>query len=121
MTPSCAVAAPAGGAFAATADGSRWTFAGSLTMDSAAAALEASRALPLPTSGVVDFATLAQADSAALAVMIAVRRRGAAEGRPITLVAVPETLMSLAVVYGVEELLGPKVGSDTTFQPESRV
>ena len=53
----------------------------------------------------VDFTGLAQADSAALAVMIAVLRRGRAEGHPITLAGVPDTLQSLAVVYGVEDLL----------------
>ena len=99
-----ACAAPSSpGAFAV--DGSRWTFAGSLTMDTAANALGTSRALPLPPSGVVDFTGLAQADSAALAVMIAVLRRGRAEGHPITLAGVPDTLQSLAVVYGVEDLL----------------
>jgi len=102
MTPAC-VAAPSPGAFAS--DGSRWTFAGPLTMDTAAAALETSRPLPLPPSGVVDFTGLAQADSAALAVIIAVRRRGHAERHPITLAGVPAALQSLAVVYGVEDLL----------------
>ncbi len=102
MMAACAAPSSAG-AFAA--DGARWTFAGSLTMDTAAVALETSRALPLPPSGVVDFTGLAQADSAALAVMIAVRRRGQAEGHPITLAGVPDTLRSLAVVYGVEDLL----------------
>jgi len=105
MTSSCPAAGNAGGRFAAADGGARWTFAGGLTMDTAAAALKSAQALALPTSGVVDFAGLAQADSAALAVMIAVRRRGAAEGRPIALTDVPATLTSLAVVYGVEELL----------------
>jgi len=105
MTSFCPTTPDAGGRFAAVDDGARWSFAGSLTMDSAAAALEGAQAMPLPTSGVVDFAGLAQADSAALAVMIAVRRRGTAEGRPIALTGVPATLTSLAVVYGVEELL----------------
>jgi phospholipid transport system transporter-binding protein len=93
------------GAFVAVDGGARWRFDGALTMDSAADALEAARALPLPGTGVVDFSGLAQADSAALAVMIALRRRGAAERRPIALAGVPEALASLAVLYGVESLL----------------
>ena len=105
MTPFCADPAATGGAFAASDDGARWTFSGELTMDSAAVALERSNALALPASGVVDFAGLTHADSAALAVMIALRRRGVAEGRAVTLAAVPATLTSLAIVYGVEELL----------------
>ena len=92
-------------AFAAMDGGTRWRFDGALTMDTAAAALEASHALPLPSAGVVDFAGMHHADSAALAVMIELKRRGIAEGRPLALAGVPPTLMSLAVVYGVEPLL----------------
>ena len=93
------------GTFRASADGTRWSFAGALTMDTAAAALEASHDLRWPSSGVVDFAGLEQADSAALAVMIELKRRGEAEGRALSLSGVPATLASLAVVYGVETLV----------------
>ena len=93
------------GAFTPSADGARWSFAGALTMDTAATALQASVALRWPSSGVVDFAGLAQADSAALAVMIELKRRGEVEGRALSLSGVPATLASLAVVYGVETLL----------------
>jgi len=65
----------AAGAFAAADGGARWKFHGALTMDGAAAALEAADALPLPSTGVVDFSGLLQADSAALAVIIALKRR----------------------------------------------
>lgn len=94
------------GKFTAVDGGQRWRFEGALTMDAAAHALAESRGLPLPSSGVVDFAAMTHADSAALAVMIALKRRGAAEGRPIEIAGVPATLSSLAVVYGVESLLG---------------
>ena len=108
MTLHGASAQVAPGAFTPSADGARWTFAGTLTMDTAAVALETSRGLRWPSSGVVDFAGLAQADSAALAVMIELRRRGDAEGRPVALSGVPATLVSLAVVYGVETLVQAK-------------
>ena len=98
-------ASPATGAFVATDGGLRWRFEGALTMDTAAGVLEAASGLPLPSSGVVAFDGLRHADSAALAVMIALKRRGVAESRPIALESVPPTLMSLAVVYGVESLL----------------
>ena len=98
-------ASAAADAFVATDGGVRWRFEGALTMDTAAGVLEAARVLPLPSSGVVDFVGLRHADSAALAVMIALKRRGIAEGRSIALEGVPPTLMSLAVVYGVEPLL----------------
>ncbi|MET0205199.1 MAG: STAS domain-containing protein [Casimicrobiaceae bacterium] len=98
-------ASAAAGAFVATEDGARWRFEGALTMDTAAGVLEAASVLPLPGSGVVDFDGLRHADSAALAVMIALKRRGVSEGRSIALESVPSTLISLAVVYGVESLL----------------
>jgi len=94
------------GRFTAVDGGSRWMFEGALTMDTAAQGLAESRSMSLPSSGVVDFAAMKHADSAALAVMIALKRRGAAEGRPIEIAGVPATLSSLAVVYGVESLLG---------------
>ena len=103
MTAPCAPAVA--GAFSAVDDGARWLFAGNLTMDSAATVLLHSRSLPLPVSGVVDFADLTQADSSALAVMVALKRRAVAEGRALTLASLPATLASLAVVYGVEELV----------------
>lgn len=93
----------AAGAFSASDDG--WFFGGALTLDDAASVLEASRSLALPANGVVDFGGLMQADSAALAVMIALKRRGTAEGRTLTIRGIPASLHSLAVVYGVENLL----------------
>jgi phospholipid transport system transporter-binding protein len=87
------------------AGGERWTFAGSLTFEDAADVFEAARLLPLPTTGVVDLAGLAQADSSALAVMLALKRRAAVEGVTLAFVSVPQGLHALAQVYGVEELL----------------
>ena len=95
--------AVATGAFSASNDG--WLFAGALTFDDAAAVLEASQALPLPVSGVVDFSGLMHADSAALAVMIALKRRGTEEGRTLAIRNIPPSLRSLAAVYGIDDLL----------------
>jgi phospholipid transport system transporter-binding protein len=92
------------GAFAAAGD--RWTFQGAVTFDDAMAVLEAAASLPLPQSRVVDLAGLAHADSAALAVLLALRRRAIAEGHgPLSFVAVPPMLDSLARVYGIEDLI----------------
>lgn len=103
MNGGVASPAPSGGAFTASDEG--WTFAGALTLGDAAAVLEATRQMPLPASGVVDLGAMTQADSAALAVVIALRRRAAAEGRTLSIAGVPAALRSLAVVYGVEDLL----------------
>ncbi|HKU85634.1 MAG TPA: STAS domain-containing protein [Casimicrobiaceae bacterium] len=95
--------AVATGGFSASNDG--WLFAGALTLDDAAGVLEASQALPLPVSGVVDFSGLMHADSAALAVMIALKRRGTEEGRTLAIRNIPPSLRSLAAVYGIDDLL----------------
>jgi phospholipid transport system transporter-binding protein len=98
-----ASAAAQGGAFTVVDVG--WAFGGALTLDDAAQVLQSSQALPLPESGVIDFGGLMQADSAALAVMMALKRRAATEGRSLTLTGLPASLRSLAVVYGVEHYL----------------
>jgi len=97
------VPATQGGMF--TAGDTGWTFGGALTLDDAADVFEASKALPLPATGVVDFSGLMQCDSAALAVMLALKRRAAAEDRTLTLIGMPAALRSLAVVYGVDHYL----------------
>lgn len=91
------------GGFVATSDG--WRYAGDLTLDNATAVFEASRALALPAGGRIDIGGLRHADSAALAVLIALKRRGSAEGVHLTFAGTPQPLHSLAVVYGVEALL----------------
>ncbi|MCC7326679.1 MAG: STAS domain-containing protein [Burkholderiales bacterium] len=93
----------AGGAFAVAGD--RWAFSGALTFDDASAVVDAAARLPLPASGVVDLAGLAHVDSAALAVLLALKRRAVGERRPLEFVALPPALDSLARMYGVDELL----------------
>jgi phospholipid transport system transporter-binding protein len=95
-------AAGSGGAF--SAEGDRWQFEGTLTFDDATAVLKRAAALPLPASGVVDMAGLVHADSAALAVLLELTRRAAAEGKRLSFVAFPPMLESLARVYGIEDL-----------------
>ena len=101
MTDACTVAAPTG---AFTADDDGWRFDGALTLENAAAVMEACQALPFPASGRVDLAGLRHADSAALAVIMALRRRAHAEGRALMLTGMPPGIASLAAVYGVEDL-----------------
>jgi phospholipid transport system transporter-binding protein len=95
--------APESGTF--TASGGRWRFTGALTFDDAAEVLEGARSIALPDTGVVDMSGLEHADSAALAVVMALRRRAAAEGRTLAIEGMPQSLHSLAVAYGVEDLL----------------
>ena len=88
------------------AENDRWRFIGALTFDDAADVFEAAKAMPLPPSGVVDLGGLTHADSSALAVVLALKRRAVLAGQPLRIEAVPAALRTLAVVYGVESLLG---------------
>ena len=97
-----AIDAPASGTFASAGDA--WRFEGALTFDDAAQVFEASRAVPLPSGG-VDFSGMTRADSSALAVVIALKRRAAAEGRALSIDNLPSSMRSLAVVYGVDNLI----------------
>jgi phospholipid transport system transporter-binding protein len=101
----CASDGASAGAFAASADLSRWTFDGDLTFDNAAAALEAASALDLPKSGRIDLSGLGTADSSALAVVFALKRRAKAERRELVFEGIPPGLASLARVYGVDGML----------------
>ncbi len=98
----CAACDGPEGGFIATKE--RWTFVGKLTFSDAAQVFEASRALALPASGIVDLTGLEQADSSALAVMLAISRRAAAEGVKLAFTSIPPGIHSLAHVYGVEEM-----------------
>jgi phospholipid transport system transporter-binding protein len=96
---------PAAGSFAAVAAGARWNFAGALTFAEAAGVYAASREMPLPRDGVVDCAGIAAVDSAAVAVLLALKRRAVGEGRTIIFANVPPSLVALARLYGVHTIL----------------
>ena len=85
--------------------GGRWSPVGPLTMETTAKLLAASAASPLPENGIVDLARVDRVDSACVALMLAWKRRAAAERKPLAFTAVPESVTSLAMLYGVGELL----------------
>jgi phospholipid transport system transporter-binding protein len=93
------------GVFRCSDDGARWLASGELTYANAARALAAARALPLPTTGDVDCTGIVAADSAAVAVLLALKRRAAQEGGTLRFTGTPGVLAKLADLYGVEELL----------------
>ena len=107
LTQLCDGDAPSESGFALADDRASWRFRGTLTFDNVTAVLAASKALGLPSQGVVDLSGLVHADSSALAVLLALSRRAMAEDRPLTLAALPEALLALAHVYGIDELLAP--------------
>jgi phospholipid transport system transporter-binding protein len=92
--------------FACSSDGTRWIVKGALTFADAAPVLAAARTLPLPASGVVDCAAVAAVDSAAVAVLLALTRGATARGAKLDFANLPAPLLSLASLYGVEEIIG---------------
>ena len=94
-----------GRSFFPVADGARWIYEGMLTCANAGAALAGAAALPLPANGEVDLAGMHAVDSAAVAVLLALKRRASDEGKPLTFVNVPSALTSLLDLYGVEEIV----------------
>jgi len=87
------------------AAGGRWQVAGALSMDTVAAILGTSAALDFPQDGVVDLAAVDRVDSSGVALLLAWTRRAATDDRTLTFVGMPDSLRSLATLYGVEELL----------------
>jgi phospholipid transport system transporter-binding protein len=98
----CEVCAAENPHFAA---GDRWLLAGALTVDTAAAVLESSREAALPKTGIVDLSGLDGVDSAAVAVLLAWRRRASLEGAELSFNGAPANLLALAELYGVEDLI----------------
>jgi phospholipid transport system transporter-binding protein len=98
----CKVCAAENPHFAA---GERWLLAGALTVDTAASVLESSRNAALPKSGIIDLSGVDAVDSAAVAVLLAWRRRAAVEGVELSFTGAPANLGALAELYGVEELV----------------
>ena len=85
--------------------GDRWEVAGPRTMDSAAGLLEASESLGTPQAGVVDLGHVGRFDSAGISILLAWKRRAAAEGKMLQFSHLPASTVSLAQLYGVEEML----------------
>src|SRR4030095_8609910 len=93
------------GSVAQIADGERWTVAGPLTFADAGPVLEATRTLALPASVIVDCRGIGSVDSAAVALLLAWKRRATTEGRPLVFDGIPAALVLLADLYGVREIL----------------
>jgi phospholipid transport system transporter-binding protein len=75
---------------------------GELTLDTVAAFFNRA----LPAGGVVfDFSGVTRVDSSALALLLAWLRRLKARGSAVELRALPESLLTLARLYGVDALL----------------
>jgi phospholipid transport system transporter-binding protein len=83
----------------------RWQVSGALSMDTVEAVLVASTPIALPQDGIIDLTAVDRVDSAGVALVLAWARRAASEGTKIAFAGIPESMRSLATLYGVEELL----------------
>ena len=61
----------------------------------------------LPPTLTIDFAKVGQVDSSAVALLLEWRREAARLGKALAFVNLPPTLVSLAELYGVSELIQP--------------
>lgn len=82
---------------------------GDMTMNQAAALLAAGEARCKQGEVVVDMSEVASADSAAIAVVLGWIRRAQAAGHRVQVHRPPQSFISLAALYGVEQLLAPYV------------
>jgi phospholipid transport system transporter-binding protein len=105
MTLECDVCSEGVSGFAVVAGGARWAYAGALTFAEAGQVVAATAALPLPGEGIVDCSGIGAFDSTAVAVLLALKRRAAAEGQKITFAGLPARLEALANLYDVEDIL----------------
>jgi phospholipid transport system transporter-binding protein len=85
----------------------------SLTLDSAAAALDLLRADAAGSQGAlaIDASALTAFDTAALALLLQARRLAQSGGRAFEVRGAPPKLTQLAQLYGVAELLGLTQGA----------
>jgi phospholipid transport system transporter-binding protein len=86
-------------------NGEGWRLEGPLTIATATDALaEGEQAWP-PAGWTIDLGGLGQVDSAALSVLLTWQRRADAQSQRLSMVNLPDSLGSLADVYGVRPLI----------------
>lgn len=90
---------------AITQDEKRWNVTGDILMDNANTVLKQSKPLALADHSVVDFAKVAEVDTAAVSLILEWQRRAAAESKEISFVNLPDSLTSLVALYGVADLI----------------
>jgi phospholipid transport system transporter-binding protein len=86
-------------------DGDRLLLAGPLTLANVAQVLEEGRRHLAEGAGTVDLAEVSELDSSALALLLAWLREARAAGRALAFANLPESLQTIARLYGVQDLL----------------
>ncbi|MEO1766661.1 STAS domain-containing protein [Thiobacter aerophilum] len=86
-------------------EGDRLTVSGPIHISNARALLAQGAALLAPEVTLVDLAEVTDVDSAAVSLLLEWQRQAARLGRRLRFAHLPASLKSLAVLYGVTELL----------------
>ncbi|MEY3721506.1 MAG: binding protein involved in toluene tolerance [Pseudomonadota bacterium] len=77
----------------------------SITMADAGQALREGLASIAQGETLIDLSGLARFDSSAVSAVLAWKRAGSALGRPLQIAGVPKGLLSLAQLYGLQDLM----------------
>ena len=88
---------------------SGFLLSGPVTIATASTYIDAARSSwPEEGDTVIDFSGVTEADSAALALVFKWQRDAGKKGRKVICRNVPDNVMALARLYGVEELISPQ-------------
>ena len=82
-----------------------WHLSGDVVVGSANAILMASQGFSITSDTKVDFAQVTDIDTTALSLILEWKRRAQTESKTLTFVNLPANLNSLAMLYGVSELI----------------
>lgn len=88
-----------------TLQDNQWHVAGEILVDNANAVLLCSRELAMPVDLEVNFSAVTNVDTAAISLMLEWQRRAVASSSKVKFTHLPESLTSLAKLYGVTEFL----------------
>jgi len=88
-----------------TAQDNQWFITGGILMDNANSVLAESKALEMADDLQVSFSGVTDVDTAALSLLIEWQRRAIAANKKIKFIHLPESLLSLAALYGVTDFV----------------
>lgn len=88
-----------------TLQNNQWRVAGEILMDNANAVLVESNALQITDDLQIDFSAVTDVDTAALSLLIEWQQRALAADKKVVFTQLPESLISLATLYGVVEFI----------------
>ena len=92
-----------------TLQDNQWLVSGDILVDNANAVLGESKALEITEDLQIDFSAVNDVDTAALSLLIEWQRRALAANKKVEFKKLPESLISLAALYGVTDFIPLRV------------